>query len=258
LVKYSNTFPKNKIPHISEAHEIVDMVHKNRSAKADFTKDMMVSIANINDAFFEIATNIVFSRLIGLVSHFVYWHMFGYLNQMQLSTMQRRKIFLSIQSIILKYEEQYKLKNKKLFTMFYMPLFVLTIRVETDLILHRTYKAFYSYPENETIALQKMNFIITKLLDPNIYYSRFSYWESGKEAIDKVFHKNVENIGSKKHGEFYTSSLIAVLVPMPTDGKLRSLMARKDVALPSLIRHTLLDDAEDQESKMNELANKAQ
>ena len=104
-----------------------------------------------------------------------------------------------------------------------------------------------------------MNFITTKLLDPNIYYSRFSYWESGKEAIDKVFHKNVENIGSKKHGKFYTtSSLIAVLVPKPTDGKLRSLMARKDVALPSLFRPTLLDDAEDKESKINELANKAQ
>lgn len=32
--------------------------------------------------------------------------------------------------------------------------------------------------------MKLMNDVITHLLDPNLYYSRFSFLESGKEAIN--------------------------------------------------------------------------
>ena len=38
---------------------------------------------------------------------------------------------------------------------------------------------------NEEKAMRLVNGVITELLDPKIYYSRFSFLESGKEAIDK-------------------------------------------------------------------------
>ena len=40
---------------------------------------------------------------------------------------------------------------------------------------------------NEERAMRFVNGVITELLDPKIYYSRFSFLESGKEAIDKKF-----------------------------------------------------------------------
>ena len=38
---------------------------------------------------------------------------------------------------------------------------------------------------NEEKAMRLVNGVITELLDPKVYYSRFSFLESGKEAIDK-------------------------------------------------------------------------
>ena len=40
---------------------------------------------------------------------------------------------------------------------------------------------------NEEKAMRLVNGVITELLDPKIYYSRFSFLESGKEAIDKKY-----------------------------------------------------------------------
>ncbi len=48
---------------------------------------------------------------------------------------------------------------------------------------------------NEEKAMRLVNGVITELLDPKIYYSRFSFLESGKEAIDKKFVLNTKNTG---------------------------------------------------------------
>ena len=65
-----------------------------------------------------------------------------------------------------------------------MPMIVLAVRIEVELIFKRTYKVFFSKPQHDKIATKLINDVITKLIDPNIYYSRFSFFESGREAIN--------------------------------------------------------------------------
>lgn len=65
-----------------------------------------------------------------------------------------------------------------------MPMILLAIRVEMEVILKVNYPNFMEDPTNEEITMRSINGVITEILDPKIYYSRFSFLESGKEAID--------------------------------------------------------------------------
>jgi len=38
--------------------------------------------------------------------------------------------------------------------------------------------------ETESLAMRLISGCITEVIDPKLYYSRFSFLESGKEAID--------------------------------------------------------------------------
>lgn len=69
-----------------------------------------------------------------------------------------------------------------------MPLVLLTIRLEVESIYRNTYPLIMSAPECEDTAMRLINALITEIIDPNLYYSRFSFLESGKEAID-IKHK---------------------------------------------------------------------
>lgn len=47
-----------------------------------------------------------------------------------------------------------------------------------------------NYIEREGLCMRLVNGVITELLDSNIYYSRFSFLESGKEALDIKHQRN--------------------------------------------------------------------
>jgi len=72
-----------------------------------------------------------------------------------------------------------------------MPMILLAIRVEMEVILKISYPSFMENAQNELKTMQLVNGIITELLDPNVYYSRFSFLESGKDALD--FKKKLRN-----------------------------------------------------------------
>ena len=76
--------------------------------------------------------------------------------------------------------------------------------------------------------MRLINGVITEIFDPNIFYSRLSFLESGKDALDI---KNNLNQGRAHNGfklpnlksKFYTrSALIKNLIPMPSEGKIRA------------------------------------
>jgi len=73
------------------------------------------------------------------------------------------------------------------FTNFIMPMIVLAIRIEMENILRNSYPLFFNVSANETQLMRFVNGVITDVLDPNIFYSRFSFLESGKDAIDTKF-----------------------------------------------------------------------
>jgi len=76
--------------------------------------------------------------------------------------------------------------------------------------------------------MRLINGVITEVFDPNIFYSRLSFLESGKEALDI---KNNLNQGRTHNGyklpniknKFYTrSALVKNLIPQPSEGKVRA------------------------------------
>jgi hypothetical protein len=93
--------------------------------------------------------------------------------------------------------------------------------------------------------MKHMNCLITEILDPKIYYSRLSFMESGKDAIDikhRMFRRSGATSTSPAPGmastttpspslpnvknKFYTrSTLVKNLFPMPSEGKVRALFA---------------------------------
>ena len=77
------------------------------------------------------------------------------------------------------------------------------------------------------MCVRLVNGVITELLDSNVYYSRFSFMESGKAAID-IKHRLSQVASQKsdndKKAKFYTrSALVKNLIPMPSEGKVRAL-----------------------------------
>lgn len=102
---------------------------------------------------------------------------------------------------------------------------LLAIRVEMEVILKISYPTFMENAENEIQTMKLVNGIITELLDPNVYYSRFSFLESGKDALDlKKKIRGQANDGESKRKKFYTrSALVKNLLPNPSEGRVRAL-----------------------------------
>jgi hypothetical protein len=108
-----------------------------------------------------------------------------------------------------------------------MPMLILAMRVETEIIFKMNYRVFlgnkgqslggpkapnssdgppkpkgaqnYSADilQNQDRILRLINGIITEIFDPNIFFSRLSFLESGKDAIDI---KTQLNLGRPHNG----------------------------------------------------------
>lgn len=121
------------------------------------------------------------AKLIGLICHLAYWSVFGHLSPLPLDKYHMKQLFISIAEIQQSFES--KFAGKKVFVTFIMPMIVLAIRIEVEVIFKNSYRVFFSKDEHEKIAMKLINDVITLLIDPNIYYSRLSFFESGREAI---------------------------------------------------------------------------
>lgn len=93
-------------------------------------------------------------------------------------------------------------------------------------------------PEHHQVAFRLINGVITEIFDPNIFYSRLSFLESGKAALDIKSNLNqgrahngykLPNINDK----FYTrSALNNNLIPMPSERKIRAKFSKSVVSYP--------------------------
>jgi len=178
------------------------------------------------------------AKLIGLCAHFVFWSVFGGLNVSPLDEYHLKQLFISMLQSISMIEKNYMstIKMRSLFINFVMPMIILTIRVEMEVIFKMNYRQFLASKgvgidagdEHQTLTMRLINGVITEVFDPNIFYSRLSFLESGKEALDI---KNNLKSGKLHHGmklpsikdKFYTrSALVQNLIPNPSEGKVRA------------------------------------
>ena len=72
--------------------------------------------------------------------------------------------------------------------------------------------------------MKLINDLITQLIDPNIFYSRFSFFESGRDAITIKYNKARSAAHQSTCAKFFTrSALVSNLIPNPSEGKIRAL-----------------------------------
>ena len=72
--------------------------------------------------------------------------------------------------------------------------------------------------------MKQINDLITQLIDPNIFYSRFSFFESDREAINLKYNKARSAAHESARNKFFTrSALVSQLIPNPSEGKIRAL-----------------------------------
>jgi hypothetical protein len=96
---------------------------------------------NINNVFNEIESE-RFAKLIGLCCHFCYWCIFGKYNSSPLDDYHLKQLFISMLQTVsaLEQAETESIKSKQIFINFTMPMLVLAIRIETDIVFKRNYK----------------------------------------------------------------------------------------------------------------------
>ena len=123
-----------------------------------------------------------------------------------------------------------------------MPMILLSIRIEVENIFKNNYPRFMADEEMDELASRLINGAITEILDPKIYYSRFSFLESGKEAIDLKYKMSKKNntadnfsLPNVKNKYYIRSTLLKNLIPFPSEGKVRALFGETpSFSLPKL------------------------
>lgn len=186
---------------------------------------------DIKAALFEIDSE-NFARFVGIMSHLIYWCLFGHINQVPLEDLYKKDLFIGAMQIKTDFESRYS--GKKKFATLIMPLIILVIRLEMEVIFKNSYPMLFSDNSNEKIAMKLMNTVITKILDPNLFCSRFSFFESDKDAIQLKYRQSKRNAGlpalkAKYNGR---SSLLETLIPVPSEGKIRKMFNEFDFKSP--------------------------
>ena len=66
-------------------------------------------------------------------------------------------------------------------------MIILTMRMVVEFVLKNHYISFFELKEASKIASEKISMLITNMFDPNMLYSRFAFFESEIDAVNKKF-----------------------------------------------------------------------
>ena len=131
------------MPHM-DGDRIVDKVHTVNPPKPTINRDDL-------DACLAEIEKKEYARMVGLVSHLVYWSVFGHINQVALDPFYKKSLFVTVAQLKSEFETRY-ISNRKFMT-FIMPCLVLVIRIEMEVIFKNMYPLFFSTPENSVVSL---------------------------------------------------------------------------------------------------------
>ena len=80
-------------------------------------------------------------------------------------------------------------------------MLLLAIRLEIEVIFKNQYPKFFSEELHDKIAMKLINDLITQLFDPNLFFSRFSFLESNREAINIKYQKSKQQSNSSSQAD---------------------------------------------------------
>ena len=178
-----------------------------REKKIKFIRSTLALINNENNA-----------RLVGIVSHFCYWTVFGHLHSIGISRDQQQQMFVTLVDLFNK-------KIPKQLKQMYRSLLILIIRILTENIFINHFKQFFSIQTQAMLANQRVQSIISKLFDPDGYFSRFSFLEAGMDALGA----NLKGKSKMNSKYFSISSMVKSLFPYPQHPRTRALFAKKEI-----------------------------
>ena len=136
-----------------------------------------------------------------------------------------------------------------------IPMLLLAIRLEIEVIFKNQYPKFFSEELHEKIAMKLINDLITQLFDPNLFFSRFSFLESNREAINIKYQKSKQQNTSSSQSKFFKrSALVEQLFPSPSEGKVRALFGTGRQAITAKTTMQMLDQKAKKEKKETERA----
>lgn len=88
-------------------------------------------------------------------------------------------------------------------------MLLLAIRLEIEVIFKNQYPKIFSEEQlHEKIAMKLINDLITQLFDPNLFFSRFSFLESNREAINIKYQKSKQQSNSSSQSRFFKRSAL--------------------------------------------------
>lgn len=155
-----------------------------------------------------------------------YWNIFGHFSDLPLDTYHMKQLFISISEITAGLDVKYAGKKRT----FVIPMLVLAIRMSVNQIFRKSYPNFFAVEVHDKIATKLCNDLITELVDPNLMYSRFSFFESGRDAIGIKYAKARKS--ESRHQKFFRrSALVEQLFPSSSEGRVRALFGLNNQAL---------------------------
>jgi len=178
-------------------------------------------------------------RLIGLVSHYLYWtvlrkHIPAGENIKTLSEEDRQTVYLAIAGTFNDVEMQ--LKKRKHDVVFQLPLVLLSVKVGVETIFRDTYPTWFKLEEEEhgegnSVTLRKFNSVIANMFDPDNYNSHVSALESTTEAMciaSRNRHRHTRKKPQRLRDQYYTTSTaMQKLFPRPANGHSRRLLVER-------------------------------
>ena len=145
LHKFAREFPVDCVPHVEgdvAKTELGENTSRGSPSAKKNTEKPSIALEDINRALHEV-DNERMARLIGLIGHMVYWSVFGHINQLPLDDYHKKQLFIAISQIKSDIEGRYV--GKKKFAIIIMPLIVLAIRIEIEIIFKNAFTEFFSY-----------------------------------------------------------------------------------------------------------------
>ena len=119
----------------------------------------LIDESNIVQVFQEIQSD-RFAKLVGQCCHFCYWCIFGQYNSIPLDSYYLKQLFISMLQCISAIEASFMktMKMKQVFANFTMPMLILALRIETDIVFKNNYKLFLQEQvENQSQINQKLS-----------------------------------------------------------------------------------------------------
>ena len=174
---------------------------------------LLAGTPTLTFADIQVAFNVIQSeetaKLIGQLCHLAHWRIFGHFNSLPLDPYHMQQLFVQIVKILKGFQCKAWGPHKGAFKSFIMPMIVLAIRMEATRIFTHTFPVFFSKPQHEVVARKLINDVLTQLIDPNMYYSRLSFFESGRKAIHiKVEKHRRSHQLNGGNARFYTRSAL--------------------------------------------------